>query len=129
MLSVTKEGLLKATSKQDAAEAIETQVARVVELDYPSGGEDIVELGRLGRKFYVGVLFRAQEYVNAKNLDALFAGLGEEKNTFRQRFIGCSFEIETNDLKKAQAVASKYGDVVLPPEVAELVCDKQANWE
>lgn len=129
MLTVTKEMLIKAKSKQDAAEAIEAQVARVVELDYPSGGEDIIELGRLGRKFYVGVVFRAQEYVNAKSLSALLAGLGEEKNTFRQRFIGCSFAIEANDLKKAQAVASQYGDVVLPPEVAELVLDKQANWE
>lgn len=129
MLSVTKEVLLKAKSKLEAAEAIEAQAARVVELDYSSGGEDIIELGRLGRKFYVGVVFRAQEYVNAKSLDALFAGLGEKKNTFRQRFIGCSFAIEANDLKKAQAVASQYGDVVLPPEVAELVVDKQTSWE
>lgn len=114
MLSVTKQVTLYAKTKEQAIEAIQSQAARIVDLDYPDGGADAIELGRLGRKFYVGVSFRFQESIVVKNIEALRTGLERDKTSFRQRFICCDFNIKAKDIKEAQALASKWGDIILP---------------
>jgi hypothetical protein len=53
-------------------------VARV-ELDYESGWQDAIELGRLGQKTGVRVTFRGHENVAVKSHAALIAGLTRPK--------------------------------------------------
>ena len=105
--------VIYAKNKAEAVEAIEMRSAKIVDLDYEGGGADIIELSRLGRKYIVGVSFRAQELISAKNVEAL-SEVVSTKSTFRTRFIECDFDISDNELSEYQKQASRYGDLIIP---------------
>lgn len=104
----------KVVNKDEAIEAIKAQESKVVELDYADGGRDVFELGRLGRKYLVGVQFIAQIAVRAKNEISLQDKLTSPKETFKQRFIHLDFDVDTVALAEYQSMASKLGDMIIP---------------
>lgn len=111
-----------APDKVSAAAFIVQQKWRVVELDYASGAEDLLELARVGRQHGVAVLYRAQEAILVESLRALRRGLEAEKSTWRSRHLLCQFELSTipsNDVKQLWARAETLGDVIVPADAIE----------
>lgn len=104
----------KVLDRVEAVCAIESQQYKVVQLDYEDGPNDVFELGRLGRKFGVGVQFISQIAVIAKNERSLEEKLTSPKGTFKQRFVQLDFDVDDSTLGKYQSMASKQGDIVLP---------------
>ena len=99
----------KAHNRTEAVSLIEAQAALLVELDYEDGALDVVELSRLGRKWRVGILYRAQEPIAVENMRALLHGLDADKHTFRQRHLFCMFDLsacDPNDVKRAHSRAA-----------------------
>lgn len=83
---------VRAGSKGEAPRLLEAAGVAVLELDYESGWQDAIELGRLGEKAGVRVQYRGHESIAVNLLAALVAGLMRPKTTFRQRNLYCQFE-------------------------------------
>ncbi|AXW32894.1 PHA-granule associated protein 4 [Ralstonia solanacearum] len=119
----------RAGTREEAIRLLKTDGIAVVELDYETGWQDAVELGRLGQKVGVRVEFRGQENIAVQSLAALVAGLGRAKPTFRQRNLYCLFDLDTSpagELEKLEAKASVLGDYILG---GHLLHDVDARWD
>ncbi len=100
----------------------------MIELDYETGWQDAVELGRLGQKAGIRVEFRGQENIAVGSLAALVAGISRPKLTFRQRNLYCQFDLDalpTGDLVKLEAKAAALGDYIL---ASHLLRDVDGRW-
>ncbi|ESS48907.1 hypothetical protein L665_04101 [Ralstonia solanacearum SD54] len=99
-----------------------------MELDYETGWQDAVELGRMGQKTGVRVEFRGQENIAVGSLAALVAGLSRPKLTFRQRNLYCQFDLDAlpaDELVKLEAKATALGDYIL---AGHLLRDVDGRW-
>ncbi|GAQ27677.1 hypothetical protein SAMD00023378_1360 [Ralstonia sp. NT80] len=106
----------RAGTKEEALRLVGSGGVAVVELDYESGWQDAVELGRLGRAVGVRVEFRGHESIAVKSLEALAAGLARAKTSFRQRNLYCQFDLDNlpaAELTQLEAKAAKLGDYIL----------------
>ena len=106
----------RAGSREEALRLVGSGGVAVVELDYESGWQDAVELGRLGRAVGVRVEFRGHESVAVKSPVALVAGLARAKATFRQRNLYCQFDLDrlpAGELEQLEAKAERLGDYIL----------------
>jgi len=106
----------RAGSKEEALRLVGSGDVAAIELDYESGWQDAVGLGRLGRAVGVRVEFRGHESIVVKSPAALVAGLARAKATFRQRNLYCQFDLDRlpqEELEKLEAKAERCGDYVL----------------
>jgi len=106
----------RAGSREEALRLVGSGGIAAVELDYESGWQDAVELGRLGRAVGVRVEFRGHESIAVKSPAALVAGLTRAKTTFRQRNLYCQFDLDllpAGQLEQLEVKAAKLGDYVL----------------
>lgn len=118
----------RAGTRDEALRLLDTSGIATVELDYESGWQDAVELGRLGQKLGIRVEFRGHESIAVQSLAALVAGLARPKLTFRQRNLYCRFDLcrlPTGELEKLEAKAASLGDYVL---AGHLLRDVDAYW-
>lgn len=118
----------RAGSKEEALRLMGSGDVAVVELDYESGWQDAVELGRLGRAVGVRVEFRGHESIVVKSRAALVAGLARAKATFRQRNLYCQFDLDqlpAGELERLEAKAERLGDYIL---AGHLLRDVDAVW-
>lgn len=118
----------RAGTREEALRLLSTSGIAVVELDYESGWQDAVELGRLGQKVGIRVEFRSHENIAVQSPAALIAGLARPKTTFRQRNLYCQFDLDAlpaGDLNRFEAKAAALGDYVL---AGHLVHDVDARW-
>ena len=119
----------RAETKEEALKLLETEGVTAVDLDYESGWQDAIELGRLGDKRGVRVQYRGQENIAVKSRAALVAGLKRPKTTFRQRNLYCQFNLDrltANDLATLEAKASGLGDYIL---AGHLMRDVDEVWD
>ncbi|WP_354682245.1 PHA-granule associated protein 4 [Cupriavidus necator] len=106
-----------ARSRASAIEHINSRADSTVDLDYETAWEDALELGRLGQRCGIVVQFRTVEHVSVVSADALARGLREKKQTFRQRYLYCQFDITAlseDCLCELEALAIGHGDYILP---------------
>lgn len=106
----------RASTREEALRLLKLGGVTAVELDYESGWQDAVELGRLGRSVGVRIEFRGHESVAVESPAALVAGLARVKATFRQRNLYCQFDLDllpAGQLEQLEAKAAKLGDYVL----------------
>jgi len=75
-----------AATKSEALKLLETEGVTVVDLDYESGWQDAIELGRLGEKLGIRVQYRGHESIAVSSPAALVAGLSRPKLTFSAIF-------------------------------------------
>jgi len=118
----------RAASKEEALRLVGSGGVAAVELDYESGWQDAIELGRLGRAVGVRVEFRGHESIAVKSPAALVAGLARAKATFRQRNLYCQFDLDSltaGELEHLEAKAAKLGDYVL---AGHLLREVDAVW-
>lgn len=118
----------RAGSKEEALRLVSSGGVAAVELDYESGWQDAVELGRLGRAIGVRVEFRGHESIAVKSPAALVAGLARAKATFRQRNLYCQFDLDllpAGQLEQLEVKATKLGDYILG---GHLLRDVDAVW-
>lgn len=118
----------RAGTKEEALKLLETEGVTVVELNYESGWQDAIELGRLGDKRGIRVEYRGHENIAVKSRAALIAGLKHPKTTFRQRNLYCQFNLDrlaANDLAALEAMASSLGDYIL---AGHLLREVDAEW-
>lgn len=118
----------RAGTRREALRLIESGKVTVVELDYESGWQDAVELGRLGQKAGVCVEYRGHENIAVKSPAALIAGLRRAKVSFRQRNLYCQFELgelAAGELEKLEAKATSLGDYIL---AGRLLRDVDMVW-
>ena len=118
----------RAGTRGEALKLLETEGVTVVELDYESGWQDAVELGRLGQKVGIRVEYRGHENVAVRSPAALVAGLLRPKTTFRQRNLYCQFELNNlpvDELESLEAKAAKLGDYIL---AGHLMREVDAQW-
>ncbi|WP_043908792.1 PHA-granule associated protein 4 [Ralstonia solanacearum] len=118
----------RAGSKEEALRLVGSGGVAAVELDYESGWQDAVELGRLGRAVGVRVEFRGHEGIAVKSPAALVAGLARAKATFRQRNLYCQFDLDllpAGQLEQLEVKATKLGDYILG---GHLLRDVDAVW-
>jgi hypothetical protein len=118
----------RAGTKGEAIRLLEAEGVALVELDYESGWQDAVELGRLGDKVGIRVEFRGHESIAVNSHTALVAGLSRPKVSFRQRNLYCLFaldELTANELAALEMKAMKLGDYVL---AGHLLRDVDAVW-
>jgi hypothetical protein len=97
-------------------------------LDYESGWQDAIELGRLGDKRGVRVEYRGHENIAVSSPAALAAGLTRPKTTFRQRNLYCQFELSelsAGELELLEAKAAKVWDYIL---AGHLMREMDAEW-
>lgn len=107
---------VRASTRDEALRLLRSNDVATVELDYESGWQDAVELGRLGRAAGIRVEFRGHENIAVKSVAALVAGLARAKPTFRQRNLYCQFGLDrlsTSELEQLEAKAAKLGDYIL----------------
>jgi hypothetical protein len=83
----------RAGSREETLRLVKPRGVAAVELDYESGLQDAVELGRLGRAVGIGAKFRGHESIAFKSPAALVAGLARPRATFRRRNVYCQFEL------------------------------------
>ncbi|MGH8521480.1 MAG: PHA-granule associated protein 4 [Cupriavidus necator] len=105
-----------AHSRANAIERISLRVEGMVDLDYDTGWEDALELGRLGQKCGVLVQFRSLEHIAVRSPEALLRGLKEAKTTFRQRHLYCLFDLAMLTeaaLAELESRAIQHGDYIL----------------
>ena len=106
----------RAGTRDEALRLLDTHGISIVELDYESGWQDAVELGRQGQKVGIRVEFRGHESITVKSPAALVAGLARPNATFRQRNLYCQFDLgrlPAGELERLEAKAEKLGDYVL----------------
>jgi len=118
----------RAGTRGEALKLLETEGVAVVELDYESGWQDAVELGRLGQKVGIRVEYRGHENIAVRSPAALVAGLLRPKTTFRQRNLYCQFELNNlpaDELESLEAKAEKLGDYIL---AGHLMREVDAQW-
>lgn len=108
--------IVRACSKAEALRLLSTEDVLALELDYETGWQDAVELGRLGEKRGIKVQYRGQESIAVRSREALVEGLSRPKTTFRQRNLYCQFDLGTladHELLDLEAKASRLGDYIL----------------
>ena len=118
----------RAGTRGEALKLLETEGVTAVELDYESGWQDAIELGRLGDKRGVRVEYRGHENIAVSSPAALAAGLTRPKTTFRQRNLYCQFELSelsAGELELLEAKAAKVGDYIL---AGHLMREMDAEW-
>ncbi|QCX49694.1 PHA-granule associated protein 4 [Ralstonia pseudosolanacearum] len=118
----------RAGTREEALRLLNTSGIAVVELDYETGWQDAIELGRMGQKTGVRVEFRGQENIAVGSITALVAGLSRPKLTFRQRNLYCQFDLDAllaTDLAKLEAKATALGDYIL---AGHLLRDVDGHW-
>lgn len=118
----------RAGTREEALRLLTTVGIEVVELDYESGWQDAVELGRIGQKAGIRVEFRGQENIVVQSLAALVAGLSRPKRTFRQRHLYCQFDLDAlpaGELMTLEAKAAALGDYIL---AGHLLRDVDGRW-
>ncbi len=103
---------IKVKSKKDAVSAIKCGEHKGIQLDYAEGGADIIELGRLGRKYICAVSYIAQILISVKSVEALQRELDKPKETYQQRFIGLEFDADDSAISHFQKQASRFGDMI-----------------
>ncbi|MBP0630694.1 MULTISPECIES: PHA-granule associated protein 4 [unclassified Cupriavidus] len=121
-------GIARAGTKGQALKLLETAGVTVVDLDYETGWQDAVELGRLGDKRGVRVQYRGHESIAVNTPAALAAGLSRRKETFRQRNLYCQFalsDLPASELERLEAKAAQLGDYIL---AGHLTRDVDAIW-
>lgn len=119
----------RAGTKGEAISLLEAEGVALVELDYESGWQDAIELGRLGQKAGIRVEYRGHENIAVKSRAALIAGLSRPKVSFRQRNLYCLFELDElppNELVALETKAMKSGDYIL---AGHLLRDVDTVWE
>ncbi|MGA3959693.1 PHA-granule associated protein 4 [Ralstonia nicotianae] len=119
----------RAGTREEALRLLKTDRIAVLELDYETGWQDAVELGRMGQKVGIRVEFRGQENIAVRSLEALVAGLSRAKLTFRQRNLYCQFELDAlpiGELEKLEAKAAASGDYILG---GHLLHDVDVRWD
>jgi hypothetical protein len=120
--------IVRAGSKAEALRLLASNPMRALELDYETGWQDAIELGRLGETRGVRVQYRGQESIAVRSCDALIEGLGKPKTTFRQRNLYCQFDLGTlanHQLLELEAKASRLGDYIL---AGHLLRDVDGIW-
>ena len=120
--------IVRASSKAEALRLLASEQMLALELDYETGWQDAVELGRLGEKRGIKVQYRGQECIAVRSHDALIEGLGKPKTTFRQRNLYCQFDLGTmadQHLLELEAKASRLGDYIL---AGHLLRDVDGVW-
>lgn len=120
--------IVRAGSKAEALRLLASEQALGLELDYETGWQDAIELGRLGEKRGVRVQYRGQESIAVRSREALLEGLGRPKTTFRQRNLYCQFDLGTladHELLNLEAKASRLGDYIL---AGHLLRDVDSVW-
>ncbi|AZG16141.1 MULTISPECIES: PHA-granule associated protein 4 [Cupriavidus] len=108
--------IVRAGSKAEALRLLTSEQALALELDYETGWQDAIELGRLGEKRGIKVQYRGQESVAVRSREALLEGLGKPKTTFRQRNLYCQFDLGSladRELLDLEAKATRLGDYIL----------------
>jgi len=118
----------RAATRGGAIHLLKSTEIGLVELDYESGWQDAIELGRLGEKVGIRVEYRGHESIAVKSAAALSAGLQRPKLTFRQRNLFCQFELSSlsaNELENLEAKAAKLGDFIL---AGHLLREADAAW-
>lgn len=121
--------IARASTREEALRLLNTSEIAVVELDYETGWQDAVELGRMGQKAGIRVEFRSQENIAVRSLKALVAGLSRPKLTFRQRNLYCQFDLDalpTGELEKLEAKTATFGDYILG---GHLLHDVDVRWD
>lgn len=106
----------RASTRDEALRLLKTRGVAAVELDYESGWQDAVELGRLGQKAGIRVEFRGHENIAVHSLAALVAGLARPKATFRQRNLYCQFDLDAlpaGELRRLEARGIAVGDYIV----------------
>jgi hypothetical protein len=115
-------------SKDAAIHEIERDIHKGVQLDYPEGGADVLEMGRLGRKYGCAVSFYPQILVSVKSVEALQRELDQLKTTYQQRFIGLQFCADDSVIEQFQEQASRFGDFIF--RSSDLPCSSASLiWE
>lgn len=120
--------IVRAGSKTEALRLLATDGVATVELDYETGWQDAIELGRLGDKRRIKVQYRGQESIAVRSREALVNGLTRAKATFRQRNLYCLFDLGTladRELTDLEARASRLGDYIL---AGHLIRDADEVW-
>lgn len=118
----------RAGTREEALRLLKSRDVAIVELDYESGWQDAVELGRLGQKLGIQVEFRGYESVAIRSPAALAVGLARPKTTFRQRNLYCQFDLgrlPAGELERLEAKAEKLGDYIL---AGHLLREADAIW-
>ncbi|AXV67834.1 PHA-granule associated protein 4 [Ralstonia solanacearum] len=119
----------RAGTREEALLLLTTGGIEVVELDYESGWQDAVELGRVGQKVGIRVEFRGQKNIAVHSLIALVVGLSRPKLTFRQRNLYCQFDLDAlpaGELAKLEAKVTALGDYIL---AGQLLRDVDGRWD
>lgn len=73
-------------------------------------------------------MFRSQELILVESMRALLRGLNQDKDTFRQRFLCCCFDLQrcaADDLKHAESRAALLGDLIIPEQAVK---NPYATW-
>jgi len=118
----------RAGTRGEAIRLLDAEGIALVELDYESGWQDAIELGRLGDKVGIRVEYRGHESIAVKSHAALIAGLSRPKVSFRQRNLYCVFaldELTANELAALETKAMKLGDYIL---AGHLLRDVDTVW-
>lgn len=119
----------RAGTREEALRLLQADGIATIELDYETGWQDAVELGRVGQKVAIRVVFRGHENVAVKSPAALIAGLSRPKLTFRQRNLYCRFtlsDLPVDQLEQLEAKATKLGDYILG---GHLLHDVDVHWD
>ena len=117
-----------AGTKSEALKLLETSGVTVVDLNYESGWQDAIELGRRGERLGVHAQYRGHESIAVSSPAALIGGLIRSKLTFRQRNLYCQFELSklpAGELERLEAKAARLGDYIL---AGHLTRDVDAVW-
>lgn len=119
---------VQAGSKAEALRLLASDEVRILELDYETGWQDAVELGRIGEKCGIKVQYRGHESIAVASREALIDGLNQTKSTFRQRNLYCQFDLGSlanQELADLENKASRLGDFIL---AGHLIRDVDSVW-
>jgi hypothetical protein len=117
-----------ANSPAEARQLITGSVARVVELEFKCTPSLFSEIAVDSRKYGVSVVYREQEMILVESFRALKRGLFAPKDTFRQRFLVCCFDMSSEapeEIAAVEARAAELGDMLLPEQA---VSSPYSQW-